>query len=539
MKPGITAPEMCQRQPGQRGLQFSATFSMHNCRLDAVLLAVLAIGFGATCSCHKARENANTVTMVIESSPTNLDPRIGIDAQSEHIDSLIFDSLVRRDVHFAIQPWLATSWENPDPLTYIFHLRGGIRFQDGRPLTSRDVKWTIDSLLEGKVTSVKAQTYRNVASIEVPDLLTVIFHLKAPDYALLFNLGDGGIGIVPFGSGREFGLHPIGSGPFRFVSQEQDKEVVIERNPLSWAPLPTIAKVRFAVVPDSITRALELQKGSADVGVNALTADQIYALRNTPQINIESGPGTILNYISFNTRDPVLRDARVRQAIAYAINRPLIIQALWRGRARLAESLLPIGHWAWTASTDAHNYDPSRANALLDGAGYRRGKDGVRFHLTIKTSTDETSRTFAVVLQQQLRDVGIALDVRSFEYATFYADIVKGAFQIYTLRWLGGNEDPDIFRYAYATASMPPRGANRGYFSDPALDALMARAAITASQADRAAIYRQVQQRLATELPSINLWYLDTVIVHNRRLGNVKTSNSGTYDFLRNATLQP
>jgi len=201
--------------------------------------------------------------------------------------------------------------------------------------------------------------------------------------------------------------------------------------------------------------------------------------------------------------------------------------------------LLPIGHWAWTANTESHNYDPARANALIEAAGYRRGKDGVRFHLTIKTSTDETSRTFAVVLQQQLRDVGIALDVRSFEYATFYADIVKGAFQIYTLRWLGGNEDPDIFRYAYATASTPPHGANRGYYSNASLDALIVRAATTASQNDRAAIYGLVQQMLSTELPSINLWYLDTVIVHNRRLGNVKTSNSGTYDFLRDATLQP
>jgi len=512
---------------------------MHNRLCHTVVLAAWAVSLGVLCGCHSARENSSTVTMVIESSPTNLDPRIGIDAQSEHIDSLIFDSLVRRDEHFAIQPWLATGWDNPDPLTYIFHLRSGVRFQDGRPLTSKDVKWTIDSMLNGTIASVKSQTYRNVASIDIPDAFTVVFHLKAPDYALLFNLGDGGIGIVPFGMGRDFGRHPIGSGPFRFVSEEQDKEVVIERNPLSWAPLPAIERVRFTVVPDSITRALELQKGSADVGVNALTSDQVYALRDNPRLAIESGPGTILNYISFNTRDPILRDTRVRQAIACAINRPLIVHALWRGRARLAESLLPIGHWAWTANTESHNYDPARANALIEAAGYRRGKDGVRFHLTIKTSTDETSRTFAVVLQQQLRDVGIALDVRSFEYATFYADIVKGAFQIYTLRWLGGNEDPDIFRYAYATASTPPHGANRGYYSNASLDALIVRAATTASQNDRAAIYGLVQQMLSTELPSINLWYLDTVIVHNRRLGNVKTSNSGTYDFLRDATLQP
>ncbi len=477
--------------------------------------------------------------MLIESSPTSLDPRIGTDAQSEHIDSLIFDALVRRDEHFNVQPFLAQSWETPDPLTYVFHLHDGVRFHDGRPLTSKDVQWTIQSILNGGVATVKSQAYRNVDHIDAPDPLTVVFHLRKPDPGLLPSLSDAAIGIVPAGSGRDFGRHPIGSGPFRFVSQEQDKEVVIERNPNSWASPPAIERVRFAVVPDSITRALELQKGSADVAVNALTADQVYALRDDARLVIETGPGTILNYISFNARDPILKDARVRQAIAYAINRPLIIHALWRDHARLAENLLPKEHWAWTGTVRRHDYDPALANALLDAAGLKRGSDGVRFHLTIKTSTDETSRTLAVVLQQQLRDVGIALDVRSFEFATFYADIAKGAFQMYTLRWIGGNEDPDLFRYAYATASIPPHGANRGFYSNPALDALVAQAAAAPAQADRAAIYGQIQRTLAEDLPSINLWYLDAVIVRNRRLGNVRLSSSGNFDFLRGATLQP
>jgi peptide/nickel transport system substrate-binding protein len=507
-------------------------------RLCYVLLATWLAAASSLVGCGPAGDKPGTVTMLIESSPANLDPRIGTDAQSEHIDSLLFDSLVRRDARFNVQPWVAASWETPDPLTYVFHLRGGVRFHDGRALTSKDVQWTMQSILNGSLITVKSQTYRNLDRVDAPDPLTAVFHMKKPDVALLWNLSDGAIGIVPAGSGRDFGRRPIGSGPFRFVSQEQDKEVVVERNPDYWAASPHIERVRFAVVPDSITRALELQKGSADAAVNALSADQVYALRDDPNLRVEAGPGTILNYISFNTRDKALRDARVRRAIAFAINRPLIVHALWRDRARLAESLLPKEHWAWTGAVEAHDYNPAEANRLLDAAGFRRGKDGVRFHLTIKTSTDETSRTLAVVIQQELREVGIALDVRSFEFATFYADIAKGAFQMYTLRWLGGNEDPDIFRYAYATASFPPHGANRGYYSNPALDAMIAEAAAAPAQGERAAIYAKIQQTLASDLPAINLWYLDTVIVHNRRLENVALSSSGNFDFLREAKVR-
>ena len=138
----------------------------------------------------------------------------------------------------------------------------------------------------------------------------------------------------------------------------------------------------------------------------------------------------------------------------------------------MAESLLPPEHWAWTGDVQQYPYDPAKANALLDAGGWKRGNDGIRFHLTMKTSTDESSRLLAMILQQQLRDVGIALEVRSFEFATFYSDISKGAFQMYTLRWLGGNEDPDIFRYAYDSHMFPPHGANRGRYVNAALDAI-------------------------------------------------------------------
>jgi peptide/nickel transport system substrate-binding protein len=199
--------------------------------------------------------------------------------------------------------------------------------------------------------------------------------------------------------------------------------------------------------------------------------------------------------------------------------------------------LLPISHWAYTGDVDRYDFDPARAKRLLDEAGFKPGPDGVRFHLTMKSSTQEDVRLLAAVLQQQLARAGIALDLRSYEFATFYSDVTRGAFQLYSLRWIGGNEQPDIFTYAYATASFSPKGANRGHYSNPRLDALLSDAAESTDTVRRRADYVEAQRILARDLPAINLWYRDTIVVHNRRLTRVVPSPSGSYAFLETAEL--
>jgi peptide/nickel transport system substrate-binding protein len=482
------------------------------------------------------KPDPDTLVMLIESSPTNLDPRVGIDAQSERIDSLIFDDLLSRGEDLNVAPGLAERWEITDPLTYIFHLHKGVRFQDGRPLTSRDVKWTFDTLLQGKIRSTKAAVYKYVDHIDTQDENTVIFHMKEIDATLLWNLSDGAMGIVPYGSGEEMTQHPIGSGPFRFVSAETDREVVLEKNAEYWGGSPKLARVRFAVVPDETTEALELRKGSGDLASNSLTPDTVMTLAREQNLVVEQAAGTEVQYLGFNLRDPILKDVRVRQAIAYALDRKPMIEYLWRGQAQPARSVLPAQSWAYNGDVPLYQHDPTKANQLLDAAGYPL-VNGVRFHITMKTSTIQSTRLMVAVMQQQLREVGIALDIRSFEPATFLADVQHGAFQMYGLRWIGGNEDPDIFEYAFHSSKFPPNGANRNYYSNPKVDALIDQARREIDPNVRKPLYSEVQAILAHDLPYINLWYLDNVLVHTRRVRNLRLNPEGSYDFLRTAEL--
>jgi peptide/nickel transport system substrate-binding protein len=491
-------------------------------------------------SCHSNTAELNTLRFIIESSPNNLDLRQGTDSQSERVGGLIYDALVHKDDGLNLQPWLATSWDRPDPLTWVFHIRPGVRFHDGKLLTADDVAFSIRSMTDGTLITAKGGAFNHVSSVDVSGALTVSVHMKEPDSSLLFNLSDGLCGVVEKGAGRDEGLHPIGTGPFRFVDQVQDKDVLVERNPDYWNGAPSIPRVRFEVVPDNLTTALEIKKGSADVESNVITLDMVHALAGQPNLKIESGPGARVDYANFNVNDPALRDPRVRQAIACAIDRPALIAAMWRGQAVLADSLLPPGQWARATDAELPQYphDVSRAIQLLEAAGLKPDKNGVRLRFTIKTSTDETTRLEAQVIQQELRAAGIELQVRSAEFATFYSDITKGAFQMYMLRWIGANEDPDIFRYTTATAAFPPKGANRGRYSNPRVDALLKAANAETDQQVRRRDYVEVQQILATDLPSIPLWYPNNEVVHSTRLSNVKIDAGGSFDFLRTAKLQ-
>ncbi len=495
-----------------------------NLRIFLTIFLIAWVG----CSSHR---DPRTVVMLIDSGPLSLDPRIGTDAESERIGSLVFDSLLRRDRHANIQPWLAEWWEVPNPLTYIFHLRPNVRFHNGKTLTSRDVRYTFESLLSGEVRSLKTSTYSWIESIEAPDDLTVVFRLKQPFGSFLWNLTQGGLGIIPESTRGDAGTIPVGSGPFRFAGAQQDQQVILERNPDYWGHKPRMDRVEFKIVPDAVTRALELRKGSADVVLNSLTADMVEVLRREKGLAVEHVPGSSYQYLAFNLQDQRLSQP-VRQAIAHSIDRQAMIEHLWRGMARPADSILPPENWAHAPDLPPYRFDPGKAKELLDGAGLRPGPDGVRLRLVMKTSTDQTARALAAVLQAQLRNIGIALEIRSFEFATFYSDISHGNFDLFSLRWISGNDDPGILDYCFSSQKLPPAGANRGHYVNPELDRLLTDARTAAGIAARRQSYIEIQKILNHDLPYISLWYLDDVAVYNRRLRNLRLSATGNYDFL-------
>lgn len=518
------------RSPRSEILQFLTAF--------ASLLIAVTIFTG--CQQSGKSDDAGTLNFLIESMPANLDPRIGTDAQSEDIDGLLFDGLVQRDADMNVAPDLAQSWDTPDPLTYIFHLRRGVKFHDGRRFTSADVKYTLDSIISGEVQSTKRGSFDDVKSIDTPDDATVVIHLRQPYASFIYNVSRLAIGIVPQGSSAGLAQNPIGTGPFRFVSMAPDVEIILERNADYFGSMPTIARLRMRVVPDAIVRALELRKGTADIGgVDSLTPDMIVALAKDQGIVVDEQPGTQLAYISFNFKDAILSHREVRQALAYGTNRDALIRYLLRGQARAATSILPPDNWAFDPNVKTYPYDPRKAEQLLDSAGFRRGPDGVRFHITLKTSTEESARLLGEALAAQWKQIGVSLDLRSLEEGTFYADIARGSFQLYALRWTGyTNNDPDIFDYVFNSKRMPPLGANRGQYRNPALDKLLDDERAEMNQQRRKQLIWKIQEIVAEDEPYIDLWYVDNTCVHRARVANIHLSPGGDYNFLDEVALK-
>jgi peptide/nickel transport system substrate-binding protein len=491
----------------------------------------------STACLNRPTVNRNIIVVGVTSGPNNLDPRIGTDDVSAKTAQLIFNNLMTLDDHLRVVPDLAERLDNPDPLTYVATLRQGVRFHDGHELTSADVVYTFRCFLDAAFVSPRRGAYRILARVDARDRYTVVFTLKEPFGSFPVNLV---MPIVPAGAGPALRDHPVGTGPYRFSRYAVDDQVELAAFREYFGGDPRNDGLILKIVPDDIMRGLELRKGTMDVVVNDLAPDIVYQLQRDSRLQVVESPGTDYQYVGLNLRDPILKDLRVRQAIGYAIDRQALVTYLRRGLATPAVGLLPPMSWAFEPDVFTFTHDLARARSLLDAAGYP-DPDGdgplPRLHLTLKVSSLEFNRLQSTVIQQNLRDAGIALDVRTYEFATLYADVLKGNFQLYTLQWVGGAvADPDILRRVFDSRQTPPLGFNRGFFQDARVDRLLDEARTATGDDDRRRAYAAVQQVVAEEAPYISLWYKTNAAVAQRTVTGIHLLPTADFIFLKDVS---
>lgn len=494
-------------------------------RLAAVLCSIVLA------ACAGGRPDHGAIVIATTNSAVDLDPRSGVDEVSQKAHQLLYNSLVHIDDHLRIVPELAQSIEQTDDRTYLAHLRHGILFHNGRELTAEDVAYTFRSFLDPTFRG-RSGAYRNVKSVDIVDPYTVAFRLKEPFASFPVNLV---MGIVQAGSGGSNTRSPIGTGPYKLESFKPDDRLVLQRFDRYFDGPARNERLILKVVPDDTMRGLELRKGTVDLVVNDVVPDIVWQLQQEGRLQVASGPGTDYAYIGLNLRDPILQHLEVRQAIGFAIDREAIVHYLRRGFASTAVGIVPPMSWAFERDVFDFHFDPAKAEQLLDAAGFP-DPDGdgprPRLTLTLKTSTSEVYRIQATAIQQDLARVGIALQVRSQEFPTLLADVIRGGFQMYTAQFVGVT-DPDMLRRVFHSAQVPPAGLNRVHYQRAEVDQLIEEASREPNDDARRLLYGRAQRLIAEDVPYIGLWYRTNIAVFQPDIHGVRLSPVADFTFLK------
>lgn len=478
-------------------------------------------------ACNK-NTNKNEITILIEKRIPTFDPRASSDSAAERFRQLVFNSLTRKGDNFEPVPDVAESFEaSPDQKIFTFRLRNNVKFHNGKSLSALDVKYTFETMLKDKSLIKGASFEQHLSSIEIIDALTVSFHCRTPFPSLPNDVIP--VGIIPEGTSAQQAKLPIGTGPFKFNSYEEEQLILLKTNEQYFQGRPSIDDLRIKIVPDNSTRESELRKGSVDLAINAdLEPVTVESLQKAPNLEVIITEGTNLAHLGVNLLDPILKDLRVRQAIAHAIDRDTIIREILRNQARPATSLLPPTQWAYDKKVQAYSFDLAQSNRLLDQAGFKSNNGQPRLKLSLKISTLSIARKIGESLQAQLKQAGINLELQSLERQKLTQDMTDGNFQLYYNVMVGGNQSTDMFRFVYHSQSIPPSGQNRSRYNNPQINKLIDEAQF-ATLEERRQFYSQIQKTLAEELPQIYLWYQSGIIVHNKRLGGIKPEPSGDW----------
>lgn len=464
--------------------------------------------------CVERAPDDSEIRFAIAQAPINLDPRYATDAASERVNRLIYQRLVKFDAVSKPTPGLAT-WHKLSPTQYRITLSNKTKpFHHGKPLTASDVKATYESILT-LADSPHAAEYRNIRQIDIINAQTLDFQLAVADNHFPEKLI---IGILPkdlIDQHHDFAHLPVGNGAFQFISWQ--RQLRLKR-------LRDGQMVSLIEVKDPTVRVLKLMRGEADLLQGDLPPELVRYLQTKSDVQIKTTQGTNFSYLGLNMQDPVLKQLKVRQAIAHAIDREAIIKQVMINNTRLAEMILPPEHYAGNATLQHTAYNPVLAKQLLQSAGVQ-----LPLKLVYKTSTDAQRVRLATILQAQMRAAGIDLEIRSLDWGTFFAEVKQGNFQLYGLTWVG-IKTPEIYSKVFGSQFMPPHGLNRGGYVDDKLDELI-------KNEDWPAVTNRIHQ----QLPYIPLWYEGQIAVMQNNIQHYHPQSDGNWDNLasiqRSATI--
>jgi peptide/nickel transport system substrate-binding protein len=499
------------------------------------------------------RRRSNSFVIALGDNIRTIDP-IGspsVDAASERVRTLLFNSLVRKDEKFDYVGELASNIaRSPDGTVYTFALHEGVKFHDGRFLTSADVKYTLDLVFSSSFAksasfyeSVGTEKHSYIKSVEAPDSKTVVVTLIKPWVGLLSNLVP--VSIIPKDSYEGQKTHPIGSGPFKFVRYDNAQQVLdAEAFPEYWDGPAKIPAIRVRVISDMNALQAELRAGRVDIAPmpTSLSPDAVKLLQQDPNLQVNAFPGSNVVLLTINTSSAPLDNVKVRQAIAYAVDRETMIKDLLQGYGKIANSIVPEESWAYTAG-HTYSYDPAMSKKLLDEAGFR-DPDGdgpkMRFDkpLVYKLSGSSISgRQYAGVIQNYLKQAGIPVEIQTTEQNTLFDELRRGNFQIAYTQWVGGNQDPIFYKDLFATSEIPTQtraSRNRSRYSNKDLDALLDEAVNTLDLQKGLELYTKIQDIVSNEVPVFPLWYQSNIVIAKKDVGNIHVDASGDWSFIKN-----
>ncbi|MDR0569683.1 MAG: ABC transporter substrate-binding protein [Clostridiales Family XIII bacterium] len=484
----------------------------------------------------------DTLNIGLDVEPETLDPRLARDISATRVFEQVCDSLVEVNEQLEPIPCLAESWENPDELTWIFKLRQGVKFHDGSDFDAEDVKHTFDTIRDPEFGAVYAANYASISEVVVEDPYTVKFILSEP-YAplLVYNMT---LPIVPAEADdmEGFSEHPIGTGPYVFKEWSRNSKLTMEANPDYWGEKAKTQNLVFHIVPENATRVAALEAGDVDLVHTPLTPQDIQRLQQDPRFVVDTMSGLGIHQAAFNHNVELLKDKRVRMALAHLIDKETMAQELCQGIERPGVSVLLPTSWAWSDSVTGFPYDPEKAKALFKEAGWEDSdgdgildKDGNKLTVTIYTYTqDDLKMQMAEYMQNTFTSAGVDAQVKIGEWPSFIDDVSKGNYEIAVFGMMN-MIDPDKYLFTYLRSTSP---SNWGGYSSAEFDSLVEQARKISDQSERAKLYQKAAQINNDEVMHDVMVYQGYVAIHSAKMEGFTPHPAGYWRSLRNATVQ-